>query len=487
MDLIDLAQEAGLEPKWVAGTEGGEYHSACPACGGEDRFVIHPNKKTKNCCGHYWCRQCGINGDSIQFCKDFLELSFPDAVERVGATLSENSNVQNFLKTKHQNKNQTHFTALKPPSQAWVTKASSVVKEAHEQLLLQPQILLLLEKRGLPLEAVKNYKLGWVNSDTWCEGSDWGLEKERVWLPKGIVIPTMQKPMVVRIKIRRHDYRKNDEFPKYMAISGSMNGLNIIGDITLGIMIVVESELDANALHHLLKDLAVIVAVGSNMKNPDNVTDSLAKQKKILLIAHDNDNAGKAMLTKWQDIYKHAKGLATPIGKDIGEAIENGFDVKSWILEKISKHSAYTQTTQSALPKPSCTMASIPTNPIIEKKEPIQPISQPLVINKPQIVAYVENSFEEQVIAAINKTRNTWGNDQALIDWFLNAFKKGELPQTPIFLPSVEYGDENISSPAGYYICLQAAIANGPLSWEAKTKRLQDVLQRLKIFIEQKC
>lgn len=30
MNLIDLARQAGLQPKWVASTAGDEYHSACP-------------------------------------------------------------------------------------------------------------------------------------------------------------------------------------------------------------------------------------------------------------------------------------------------------------------------------------------------------------------------------------------------------------------------------------------------------------------------
>jgi 5S rRNA maturation endonuclease (ribonuclease M5)/Zn ribbon nucleic-acid-binding protein len=34
----------------------GEYSSACPVCGGEDRFQFWPEV------GNYWCRQCGLRG-----------------------------------------------------------------------------------------------------------------------------------------------------------------------------------------------------------------------------------------------------------------------------------------------------------------------------------------------------------------------------------------------------------------------------------------
>ncbi len=44
MNLLDLASLAGLNPKKVASTKGGEYHSACPSCGGRDRFILQPEK-----------------------------------------------------------------------------------------------------------------------------------------------------------------------------------------------------------------------------------------------------------------------------------------------------------------------------------------------------------------------------------------------------------------------------------------------------------
>ena len=40
MQLLDLVQADGLAPKKVASTNGGEYHSPCPGCGGKDRFII---------------------------------------------------------------------------------------------------------------------------------------------------------------------------------------------------------------------------------------------------------------------------------------------------------------------------------------------------------------------------------------------------------------------------------------------------------------
>ncbi len=336
MILINLAQEIGISPKKIAFTRGGEYHSECPTCGGKDRFVIQPNRQMKNCLGYYFCRQCETSGDSIQFCRDFLGLSFKEAVDRVDAVVPDRS----FPSFNKLNKTNTHnYTQLKPLPSKWTNKANSFVKETHEQMLQQPKILKHLERRGVSFETIKQYKIGWNSVDLWNEKNDWGIEQsnKQLWLPKGIVIPVIDfvNGNVIRLKIRRYNWEKNDKFPKYIAVSGSMNGLNIIGNTRNNVMIIVESELDAYAVYNSVGDFAFVISVGSNIKNPDNVTDYLAKKKSKLLICYDNDDAGKLMLNKWKDLYSHAEGCSTNIGKDIGEAVKLGVDIRSWFVDII--------------------------------------------------------------------------------------------------------------------------------------------------------
>lgn len=328
MILIDLLQEIGIETKKVASTNGGEYHSPCPKCGGRDRFFTHPNRKMKNCIGSFCCRQCGISGDSIQFCRDFLDLSFQEAVERVQGTMPERGSCR-----FQSNATKIHRHAqLTSPSSKWLEKSETIVEEAYKQILLEPIVLEDLKQRGIPLEAVKQYKIGWNKADVWDDKSDWGIEGEEgkcVWLPKGIVIPTTEpNGKVLRLKIRRSEWQESDKFPKYVVISGCANGLNIIGDTNIDVMVVVESELDAYAIHHAIGDFAFVIAVGSNIKNPDNVTDYYAKNVSAILICHDNDDAGKKMFDKWQSLYKHVKAYPTPIGKDVGEYVKMGGDLK---------------------------------------------------------------------------------------------------------------------------------------------------------------
>jgi len=334
MHLLNLVNERGLTPKWVALTEGGEYHSPCPSCGGTDRFIIQPNKQMKNCMGYYFCRQCGVKGDSIQFCLDYLDFTnFKEAADYAKANLP---NLGHNIFTK---KNTPDFLAvLNKPSKIWDQQASKIVQEAHDCILLQNDILQNLNNRGLPIDVIKKNKIGWLPENKNFEGHEWGLEKEKVWFPAGLLIPTIEQDgSIIRLKIRRKDWRMGDELPKYIAISGSMKGFNIIGNKKNHVVIIVESELDAYALHHIVGNFAVIIAIGGSIKNPDRVTGYLAQNKPFLLICHDNDDAGINMLHKWKDLYSHAQPCPTPIGKDIGEAIQQGFDIRDWILKILVK------------------------------------------------------------------------------------------------------------------------------------------------------
>ena len=130
MTILELAHQTGLNPKWVSGTAGGEYHSACPICGGKDRFYIQPTRQMAKCLGSYCCRQCGTKGDSIQFARQFLNYSFQEAVEIVGATLIQNSHVPRL----------THNESVKPaqlrrPPEQWIVKATKFALQSYERLL----------------------------------------------------------------------------------------------------------------------------------------------------------------------------------------------------------------------------------------------------------------------------------------------------------------------------------------------------------------
>jgi DNA primase len=336
--LLDLAKEIGLEPKKVASTGGGEYHCACPICGGRDRFFIQPNYRMKNCLGRYACRHCDIKGDTIRFCQEIMGLDWKQAIVKSHANVAQKTKLSFYKPVNNQ---------IKPPPIKWQEKAKAFVDWASKEIKKRPDILDWLEQRGISQGAIKDYQIGYTQNPNSKYGefrrpfSEFGLSEEfnqdgqpkKIWIPKGIVIPTIEPSgAVVRLKIRRDDFKHTDKIPKYIAVSGSMQGMNLIGDRKSRVMAVVESELDAYALHCQVKDFALVVSIGSNNKNPDSFTDHLAKSKQFLLICHDNDEGGMTMLEKWKGFYPHSKAYPTPIGKDIGEAVRNRLSLREWLL-----------------------------------------------------------------------------------------------------------------------------------------------------------
>ncbi len=447
MILLELINGMGLNPKRVANIHGGEFHGECPVCGGKDRFIVQPYRQGTRCVGFYYCRQCDKGGDTVKFCIDILKMDYKDAVQRANATMPA-SYAHSF---KPKNKIEHKETYLVSPKKAWVSKSIAFTEWAHKNLLQHDESLQYLTKRGIPYNAVVRYKLGYNPECIFRKRTDWGLDVEEegnelVSFPAGIVIPFIEKSgNVTRLKIRRSDYTSDSKFSKYKIIPGSMGGANILGNVDLLIMIVVESELDYFAVHNAVGDIAFVVAVGGSTKNLDNVTADIARTKRYILVCHDNDDAGLKMLEKWQKIYSHAKACPTPIGKDIGEAIEQGLNIREWILGKIpvSLHPVDT-------PQKTSTEVVAPTLPAETPKEP-EPL--PVVEVQPQVVnTYIK--ADEWVMS-----------DRPTIEWWLNLDRS-----------KLAKGD---------YSQLDAEVALGPTSFAAKLGKLQGQLMKLKKHIDQ--
>ena len=337
LSMIELCHQSNLKPKKVAATRGGEYASPCPACGGEDRFRIWPKDVKKNCTGSYWCRHCGANGDSIQYCIEFLGMRYPDAVACVGGNLSDRTD--SFFPPRPKDL----LRIYKPASVRWMTKAEHLVRWAHQKILTNDRILQLLARRGLDLDAVRKFWLGFIPKDFVDSKAAWGLVadcedmgKTDAFFPAGIVIPNIEEGKIVRLKIRRNTWTQESGYGKYFYVPGSSTGMCHYGDRSSNVVIVFESELDAMAVSSAMPAIMTI-ATGSSSAHPDCSTDYYARRATHLLIAHDSDPAGVGMWLKWSSSYPKAKALGVRGAKDVGEAIEQGLNVKNWAEERLQK------------------------------------------------------------------------------------------------------------------------------------------------------
>lgn len=318
----DLAIEMGLNPKKLSG---GEYHSACPDCGGKDRFIIWASSD------RYWCRQCEKKGDPIQFCRDFLGLSFKESCERIGKKPPEKMLFRREIKP-FQVENSI------PPSSSWVKRASFFIHSANEGVLSNHEAISVLKKRGFTEESIKKFQLGWNEKDLFEELDSWGLQNQQkrvVWLPKGLVIPSSFQGLPMKIKIRRSDWLEGERLPKYAEVMGSRNTFSFFGEGEHGAMLL-ESELDAMLLAQVAGDLGIFIAIGSTKRRPDMHSHSLIGSSKRLLFSLDFDEPGKRAYKFWKKIYPHLMPWPSPIAKSPGDAFELGIDLRKWVKKGLN-------------------------------------------------------------------------------------------------------------------------------------------------------
>jgi hypothetical protein len=343
MDLIEIAKEIGILPIRIAQTNGGEFVSSCPKCGdggknnNSDRFHIWPDEKAKNCIGRYWCRQCEIHGDAIQFCRDFLGLSYAEACSKLKVEFQHyQRNIVRDL-TKFQRK----FEAISKPNSLWQAKASVFTLWCHDMLWKHPESLELLKARGFSEEAIIRWQFGYSPHTFWRKRSDWGLDDKfnnngylaKLWLPKGIVIPTFSDEGIIKLKIRRPDEPQSvgqNKFQKYVIVSSNVDAPSVYGDPTKPILIM-ESEFDAMLTYDAVGSLYCVIALGGAQKKPDLQLHEHLKNNPKILLSLDFDESGMSANYFWKSLYPQLIIWPVPMGKSPGDAIKLGIDLKKWI------------------------------------------------------------------------------------------------------------------------------------------------------------
>ncbi len=329
MGILDIAREDGLEPKKVAATKGGEYHSPCPACGGKDRFIIWDKLN------RYMCRQCNKKGDEIQYYKDFRGLSYVEACQKIGNELRDNPFVKRGSLQEERLASCFEPRIAKMPSLKWRLAAVSFSQYCYEQLKKTRFALDLFQKRGFSEQTIDQFHLGWNPNTLWLERERWGIgsEGKKLWIPKGLLIPTYDCTTreLVKLKIRRSDWYDGDTLPKYVEISGSMQTPSVYGGAEGKPVFVVESELDAILLQQCAGDLCCSMALGGASKRPDAVAHQLLVNAPAIVFSLDVDHAGALAYRWWRREYPRMKLCPPPIGKSPGDAFLKGIDLKVWI------------------------------------------------------------------------------------------------------------------------------------------------------------
>lgn len=326
--ILDLLKQDGFDPRRVATTNGGEFASPCPACGGTDRFRSWVKQDRA------WCRQCGWAGDLIQYLRDFRNLNFKDAATFVGKDLLNQQSPPPPTSKK---------ASPAAPAPQWQNRADELVRWAHKQLISDPAKLEAVKhERGLTPETIAQYQLGWINKDIFDHRTGWGLKEtlkdsgkpKKLLIPRGLVIPRTDSGKVTRIRIRRD---KPGKYGRYHVLPGSSCTplvIRTIKEVNPDPAIIVESELDAILLDQELKKSLTIVGLGSATIRPDEILARQLLSTPFILLVLDSDPAGaKQMVGYWKTTFRNSIGASIPIkyGKDPFEAFNNGLELNLWL------------------------------------------------------------------------------------------------------------------------------------------------------------
>jgi hypothetical protein len=152
-------------------------------------------------------------------------------------------------------------------------------------------------------------------------------QAKKLWLPAGLSIPLIQGDKVIRIRVRRPEGE-----PRYYVLRGSSSAALISGDRDRPVIMVVESELDAILLHQEAGELVGIMALGNAQARPDVAAAELLSRAELILVSLDADRAGaKEAWTWWADHYSQARRWPPVQGKDAGEMLAAGVNLRLWV------------------------------------------------------------------------------------------------------------------------------------------------------------
>ena len=307
-------------------TWGGEYAGPCPFCGGNDRFLVWPDHPSGR--GRFWCRQCGEQGDAIDYLRRRDGLGFRDACEQLEVDIPEQRDGHQQQPIKEPAK----VKGLCPPSATWQVQGRRFVEQARECLWSEAGIRALEWVRGRGLEdaTIQVAGLGFNPEDQREEPEVWGFETDHkaIWLPRGIVIPWEIGGELWRVNIRRPQGE-----PKYIGPAGYSKGLfgaDVLIEHPAFPAVLVEGEFDALTLRQAAGDLVAVVATGSTAGARQPRWLGLLAQSPVALLSFDADAGGDEAADWWLGRLPQARRWR-PFWGDVNELVQDGVSVRDWI------------------------------------------------------------------------------------------------------------------------------------------------------------
>ena len=318
---------------------------------------FHPDRKTPSLGvnrenGSWHCFGCLKGGDAISWLCTYRNLSFAQALAVLGLAEFRDRKMRKDAISPDRIPNPENNEA-RPPSVQWQKRGLAFVEFARDQLWNSQEALVYLHKARLLEDAtIRHFGIGFNPSELWDSPKSWGISdaegQQKVWLPKGYVIPCFVEESLWYIKIRQVAGE-----PKYVHVRGSVPAL--FGTASLmgaPLILLTEGEFDCMLAWQCLKDVAGVATLGSANQKLD-----LARWAQYLLPAEeilavlDQDAAGKlgaqALARLSAQICPVRIPSLCPSGKDITDYIQAGGDLWEWLKRQLrqleSKYSNHTE------------------------------------------------------------------------------------------------------------------------------------------------
>jgi hypothetical protein len=361
MTILELAQARipDLKKKTVK-----EWAGPCPECGGTDRFLVWVHREA------WHCRGCDETGDAISFLRKFEGHTCPEAHAAIGKTCityncpfrekcSQGEKTARpvaapLVPPKEQRDHWSPAPAVEP-ADLWREKAGALVAWAHEQLLENAEQLDYLAARGIPRAAVIEYNLGWNPGEKgrdaiFRERSAWGLppkvvdgKNKKLWIPRGIVIPSRRDGQLQKVRIRRPNADRHTIDIPYYALEGGGDDVPVFNPGERA-YVIVEADLCGVATAWACRGIAGVIPLASCEVKPKTWAASALDAALCILVATDHDpgvnektgrykNPGGKAALWWSKHYPRAKRWPVPAGTDPGDYVKdhNG-DLRAWVL-----------------------------------------------------------------------------------------------------------------------------------------------------------
>jgi DNA polymerase-1 len=328
-----------------ASHSGKQWQGACPFsdCSADtDGFVVWPELTSRGC--HYYCRGCGRAGDVLSFVCAYEGISRRRGCDVLGIPYDETTSLDELVLPK--------MAPDDPPPDAWQQRATAFAQEAMERLWSDEGLLArdYLHQRGLTDEIIQQAQLGYHKTTCVEPAATWGIadrpQIEKVWLPRGIVIPWFAEHGLWKLNIRRGDkdiehdiqqakaYGRKPRAPKYVEVQGSANYLYHVDALVPGHpALLLESELDAlAAIQAGTHDIVSAVATGSiGRGHTPRALCALAQASRVLIgFDVDANGRGDDAAAWWLRTLPHATRLR-PWVHDVNEMLQQQQDIRTWV------------------------------------------------------------------------------------------------------------------------------------------------------------